>query len=179
MSISTPPIVRLARPADAVFLPDIECLAALAFRALPDLGWKPGVFVDAVEEHLATIARGTLWVAEEGGSITGFLTASLTGVELHIDELDVHLDRQRQGIGRRLIMAAVDHARAGGLRAVTLTTFLGVPWNQPFYLGLGIHVVSEAGLGPRLRSILENEAGHGMPGERRCAMRLDVRSPLS
>jgi ribosomal protein S18 acetylase RimI-like enzyme len=174
MCASTPVNVRLARPADAAFLPDIERSAALAFRALPDLGWTPGAFVDSVEEHLASIARGTLWAAEEGQRIIGFLTASVTGGEMHINELDVHLDCQRRGTGRKLITAAAENARASGLRAVTLTTFLGVPWNEPFYLSLGFQVVSEAGLGARLKAMLDKEASHGLPREKRCAMRMEV-----
>jgi GNAT superfamily N-acetyltransferase len=175
MSICTPPIVRLARPADAIFLPDVERSAALAFRALPDLGWKPGAFVDSVEEHLATIARGTLWVAEERGSVVGFLTADIAGDELHIDEFNVRLDRQGQGIGRQLIAAAVNDARSRKLEAVTLTTFRTVTWNGPFYEGAGFKVLSGRDISARLQAILDLEVEHGLPREKRCAMRMIIR----
>jgi GNAT superfamily N-acetyltransferase len=168
-------IVRLGQDSDAAFLPGIERSAARAFRNLPNLGWTPGNFVISAEDHLVSIALGTLWVAEEDGCVVAFLTADLTGGELHIDEFNVRLDRQRRGIGRRLIPAAADHARSAGLEAVTLTTFRDVPWNGPFYASLGFQFVEEAELGPRLKSILDKEAEHGLPREKRCAMRLMIR----
>jgi GNAT superfamily N-acetyltransferase len=167
--------IRRASAEEAAFLPDIECSAARAFQQLPNLGWTPGNFVESVEEHLASIARGTLWVAESSGRIVGFLTAETFGAELHINEFDVHLDHQRRGIGRLLIAAAVDYARMNGSEAVTLTTFRDVPWNGPFYANLGFEFVKEAELGLRLKSILEREAAHGLPPEKRCAMRIKFR----
>jgi GNAT superfamily N-acetyltransferase len=167
-------MIRLAIPADAAILPDIERSAAGAFRMLPHLGWTPGKFVDSVEEHLASIARGTLWVAEADGRIVGFLTAASTGAELHIDEFDVHLNQQRRGIGRKLIAAAAAFAKASGLEAITLTTFRDVPWNEPFYASVGFNVVEEAELSPRLKSILKLEVENGMPREKRCAMQMKI-----
>jgi GNAT superfamily N-acetyltransferase len=166
--------IRRAAAADAAFLPEIERSAARAFQQVPYLGWTPGDFVESVEEHLASITRGTLWVGESSGQIIGFLTAESLGTELHINEFDVHLDHQRRGIGRLLIDAAVGYARTNGLEAVTLTTFRVVPWNGPFYAGLGFEFVDEAELGPRLKSILEKEAAHGLPPEKRCAMRMKI-----
>jgi GNAT superfamily N-acetyltransferase len=167
-------MIRPAMPADAAFLPDIERSAAGAFRMLPELGWTPGEFVDSVEEHLASIGRGTLWVAEVDRLVVGFLTAGETGAELHIEEFDVHLDFQRRGIGRKLIAAAVDYARVNSLEAITLTTFRNVPWNGPFYASLGFHFIGETELGPRLKSHLSKESAHGLPREKRCAMRMKI-----
>jgi ribosomal protein S18 acetylase RimI-like enzyme len=167
-------MVRRGAAADAMFLPDIEHSAARAFQGLPNLGWTPGNFVTSAKAHLVSIARGTLWVAEDFGITVGFLTAETKGEELHIDEFNVRFDRQRRGIGRQLISRALEHARAAGLRAVTLTTFRDVPWNGPFYAGIGFDFVEEAQLGPRLKAILDREAGHGLPQEKRCAMRMTL-----
>ena len=174
MSASPQPIVRRAAAADATFLPDIERSAACAFRQLPDLGWTPGNFVESVEEHLASISRGTLWVAESDASVVGFLTAEIIGAELHIDEFDVHLDHQRQGIGRKLLSAVVEYAREEGLEALTLTTFRDVPWNAPFYSSAGFSAVEQSEVSPRLKSILELEVEHGLPQGKRCAMRMKI-----
>jgi GNAT superfamily N-acetyltransferase len=174
MHASFPPIVRLAVVTDAVLLPDIERSAAQAFRVLRDLGWTPGDFVESVEEHLASIARGTLWVAEDDGRAVGFLTAQISGAELHIDEFDVHFDHQRRGIGRKLIAAALDYAQANSIEAMTLTTFREVPWNGPFYASLGFCVLAEGELSPRLKSILKMEVEHGHLPEKRCAMRMKI-----
>jgi ribosomal protein S18 acetylase RimI-like enzyme len=167
-------MIRRGAAADAVFLPDIERSAAHAFQGLPNLGWTPGNFVTSEKEHLVSIGRATLWVAEEMGIVVGFLTADIKDEELHIDEFNMRFDRQHRGIGRRLISAALEHARAAGLKAVTLTTFRDVPWNGPFYGGTGFDFVEEEQLGPRLKAILDSEAVHGLPREKRCAMRLTV-----
>jgi GNAT superfamily N-acetyltransferase len=169
-------IIRRAAVADVAFLPDIERSAARAFDELQDLGWVPGNFVTSVEDHLPSIARSTLWVAEEAGDVIGFLTADIAGDELHIDEFNVRLDRQAQGIGRQLIAAAVNDARSRMLEAVTLTTFRAVPWNGPFYEGTGFKVLSGRDISPRLQAILDREVEHGLPREKRCAMRMMIGS---
>lgn len=176
MRDSAPLIVRRATLADTVFLPEIERSAARAFRVLRDLGWTPCDFVESVEEHAASIARGTLWVAEADGNIVGFLTADIKDAELHIDEFDVQLEYQRRGIGRLLLAAAVDFARDRGFEALTLTTFLGVPWNEPFYKSVGFQVVDKTDLSARLQAILDLEAEQGLPRKKRCAMRMTFRS---
>jgi ribosomal protein S18 acetylase RimI-like enzyme len=175
MPVVSEVMVRRGAAADAMLLPDIERSAARAFQGLPNLGWTPGNFVTSEQEHLVSIARGTLWVAEDVGIVVGFLTADIGDGDLHIDEFNVHLDRQRRGIGRRLISGVLDHARAAGLHAVTLTTFRDVPWNGPFYASLGFDFVEETELGPRLKKVLDREAGHGLPQEKRCAMRMKIK----
>ena len=57
---------------------------------------------------------------------------------------------------------------------MTLTTFRDVVWNAPFYAQSGFRVVEDDALCARLGGVLANEVAHGLPGERRCAMRLDL-----
>ena len=52
-------------------------------------------------------------------------------------EVSVRHDSQGNGLGRRLVEAAMEYAQSEGLRCVTLTTFAEVPWNAPFYERLG------------------------------------------
>lgn len=54
---------------------------------------------------------------------------------------------------------------------MTLTTFRDVPWNAPFYARRGFELLDDTTIGERLQTILEKEAGHGLPRARRCAMR--------
>ncbi len=102
----------------------------------------------------------------------GFLNAECFGADLHIWLLAVRHDCQGRGIGRRLMRRGEIHARDHGLRRLTLSTFRDVGWNEGFYSGLGFAVVDEAALDERLRKVLRNEAEHGLPPERRCAMQL-------
>jgi hypothetical protein len=69
----------------------------------------------------------------------------------------------------------VDHARAEGFGAVTLTTYRDLPWNGPYYAGLGFKEVDpgEAGPGHLKKLRAEADAGHD-PG-RRCVMALPLR----
>jgi GNAT superfamily N-acetyltransferase len=165
--------IRLAAPADAQGLPDIERDAGRGFLTIPDLAWIASDNVMSADEHLSRIAAGTLWVADDAAAgVIGFLNAEAIGAELHIWEAAVRGDFQQRGIGARLLGAAFDHARAAALTAVTLTTFRDVAWNAPFYARNGFAIVEGDGLGERLTGLLRQEAALGMP--RRCAMRRPV-----
>ncbi|CDX41557.1 Acetyltransferase [Mesorhizobium sp. SOD10] len=168
--------IRPARAEDAEALPQIEQSAGLAFRAIAELAWLADGDNVSVERHSVLIAAGACWVAaDEKDRPVGFLSAGMEGDALHVWELDVHLDRQGQGIGRALLERAVADARRRGLSAVTLTTFRTVPWNAPFYRKFGFRILEDAEIDGRLDSLLGDEAEHGMALDQRCAMRLDLR----
>jgi GNAT superfamily N-acetyltransferase len=162
--------IRLARRDDAQLLPDIERSAAQAFRALEALSWIVDSASMPVERHWQVIAQSTCWVAVNDQDLPhGFLSAERHGDDLHVLELSVTHAVQGKGLGRLLIEAAMAHARAEGLQAVTLTTFKQVPWNAPFYARLGFEQLTEAALDQRLAAILEEEYRRYAPGSR-CAM---------
>jgi GNAT superfamily N-acetyltransferase len=165
--------IRLARPSDAQGLPDVERDAGRSFLTIPDLAWIASDTVTSADEHLSRIVQGTIWVAEHASAgVIGFLNAEVTGPELHIWETAVRGEFQQRGIGARLLDAALDHARAAGLAALSLTTFRDVAWNAPFYARNGFAIVEGDALDERLASLLRQEASWGMP--RRCAMRRPV-----
>src|SRR5262245_50518589 len=130
-----PPIaLRKARIEDAAAMPRLEQSAGELFRTLPDLGWLADG--DNLEEarYRELVAGGWCWVGEEDEDrVWAFLAAEPMEEELHICELGVALDRQRLGIGRALIQAAIAAATRHGFTAITLTTFADVAWNAPFY----------------------------------------------
>lgn len=161
--------VRLAPPAHATLFPPIERSAGEAFRAIPDLAWIADHVVSPAEDYLPMIAAGTVWEAAEGETPVGVLLGEIIGDSLHVWELSVMLPHQKRGLGRRLMQAAADHARARGLAALTLTTFRTVPWNGPFYASLGYQML-EAPLPIDLQALIDNENARGLHG--RCAMRL-------
>lgn len=166
--------IRLARAEDADFLPGIERAAGARFRTLPDLAWIADGEPMAPDAHRRGIAQGTCWVAETGNRRVGFLAAERAGPELHIVELSVVPQQQGQGIGRALIEAAVRKAENDGLTAITLTTFRDVAWNAPFYARLGFSEVPPRALSARLAALRAEETRHGLPAERRCAMRFPL-----
>jgi ribosomal protein S18 acetylase RimI-like enzyme len=164
--------IRLARPRDAMRLPDIERSAGTLFRAAPDLAWVADHTPTSAGFYAPLIRGGTVWVAAAGGvAPVGFVSAEVVDEDLHVWELAVRADAQRRGLGRRLMRAAMDHARAQGLAAVTLTTFRDVAWNAPFYQSLGFRVLTESELSAVQVDSLRGEAARGLPMERRCGMR--------
>nr|WP_299856951.1 GNAT family N-acetyltransferase [Sphingomonas bacterium] len=168
-------IIRSARAADAPFLPEVERSAGEAFRAIDDLSWIADAPDLSVERYAALIAGGAAWVAtDEAGDIAGFLCGELFGDALHIWEMSVRRDSQRAGLGRRLLATATSWAAATRLPAVTLTTFREVAWNEPFYRRAGFRTLPDHELTQRLAETLRAEVANGLPGERRCAMRLDL-----
>jgi len=167
--------VRVALESDAVWLPAVERSAGEAFREVPGLAWIADDEVQTEAQHRAHARAGTAWVAvDDQDRPFGFLTAKICGAELHIDELSVRHDRQGHGAGRALFEASVQYARQRQLTAVTLTTFRDLPWNERLYHRWGFETLVAANLGERLAGILLNEAGRGLPGHQRCAMRLTL-----
>lgn len=166
--------IRQAIFEDAPKLAAVERSACERFRALVDLAWIADEEPTALDDHVALIGAGTVWVAVDGVDVSGFLLAERCGDELHICEFAVLRPLQGQGIGTLLVHAAKEYARATGLRALTLTTFRGLSWNEPFYQHLGFETLEAGNLDKRLRSMLAREILIGLPVERRCAMRLVV-----
>lgn len=137
---------------------------------MPDLAWIADDAVTSQERHEALIQRGTVWVAEDdGGMLTGFLTAEAKHDTLHIWQMSVRSDQQKKGIGRDLISAAERWAGSQQLAALSLTTFRDVPWNAPFYATCGFNIV-DPGSHPVLQATLDAERRAGLPMQQRCAM---------
>lgn len=163
--------IRPTRAEEAALLPGIERSAGAAFLALPDLAWIADDDVLPEERHRALIAGGAAWVAVGAEDVPlAFLAAEATADRLHIWEFAVRHELQGRGIGRALMAEAKAWAGARGLRAVTLTTFRDVPWNEPFYRRLGFRTLDERELTAELRTVLDAEQRHGLPREKRCAM---------
>jgi ribosomal protein S18 acetylase RimI-like enzyme len=165
--------IRRAEITDAEALPAIERSAGQAFRQIPDLAWLADEDDLSAEWHRRMIVQGTSWVAvDPEGHPIGFLSAEVVSDELHIWEISVLHERQRAGIGHRLIQRSLVDAISRNLAAITLTTFSHVIWNKPFYERIGFTALQRGQAGPRLDDLLRAETERGLPGDRRCAMRL-------
>ena len=153
-------------------LPDIERAAARRFATLPALAWIADGPVQDRHQHRACADAGESWVARHNAQPVGFILTRPMDAALFILELSVHPDWQGKGIGRALINTAAESARHRGFHALTLTTFLQVPWNAPFYRSLGFEILEDVALTPELRERREVETAHGLAWASRCAMRL-------
>ena len=165
--------IRTARSGEGRLLPQIERSAGRLFSQVESLAWIADVDDLPPVFHERLIADRTCWLAIGGSNVAvGFISAEAIGRTLHIWELSVAKLWQRRGIGTRLMEHVIGEATRRGMDEVTLTTFRNVPWNAPFYAGLGFQAVSECD--ERLEALLRTEEASGFEVETRCAMRLII-----
>jgi GNAT superfamily N-acetyltransferase len=113
-----------------------------------------------------------LWVAlNSRREPVGFAHAGLIDNQAHLDEMDVHPDYGRRGIGTRLVRTVVEWATEQGFDELTLITFRHLPWNAPFYATLGFAVVDAESLGDEMLDLLQQEAAAGLKAANRVCMR--------
>jgi GNAT superfamily N-acetyltransferase len=163
-------MVRKAHASDLPALSAIEASGAETFELYgqPLIDGSPAT---PTEHWVGSLRAGLLWIADDphDGPV-GFLAAERRDGGLYVAEVDVLMTYQRRGIGRRLVQAAIDCARAECLANLTLTTFGDIPWNAPFYRSLGFVALDDGALPPRLAAALADEAARGF--RNRCGMRL-------
>jgi ribosomal protein S18 acetylase RimI-like enzyme len=166
--------IRDARYEDLATLQDIERAAGLCFR---DIGMAEIADDEPYPvEHLAGYQRdGHLWVSvDRTDRPVAYLFAGVIDGGLHIEQVSVHPDAARRRLGRGLIEHAAGVAAAGGLPALTLTTFTNVPWNAPYYARCGFAVLPDEALTPGLRALRRHEAELGLDRWPRTCMRRPV-----
>jgi GNAT superfamily N-acetyltransferase len=159
-----------ARPSDLPLLPAIELAAATLLA-----GHGPAsVLAETTSQADLEDAqqRGHLWVARADGVPVGFAHIEVLEPGIaHLEEIDVHPEHGRRGLGRRLVGAVCRWAAANGYAWVTLSTFRDVPWNMPFYARLGFEEIPREEFSPALLSVIDDETRRGLDPRRRVAMR--------
>ncbi|MCW2676441.1 MAG: family acetyltransferase [Modestobacter sp.] len=151
-------------------LAEIERAAGEQFR---DIGMP-----EIAEDEPPTPARLQAYLDRDAARVwagpgevpVAYLLMDVVDGRIHVEQVSVHPVAARRGLGRALIDAAVDRARARGEDRVTLTTFAEVPWNMPYYQRLGFAVLPVGGQGPELRRLRAHEAGTGLDRWPRVAM---------
>jgi GNAT superfamily N-acetyltransferase len=150
------PRVREARAADLRHLAAIEEAGGAQYQEL---------FGEAIEPILLAPASTGQWRADRPGFLlvaageqdppVGFAHVLLIDGHAHLEQISVLPEHQRRGIGAALVRAAIAEARAQGFDRLSLCTYRDVPWNGPFYAGLGFAEVTE--LLPFQRRLREKE----------------------
>ena len=156
--------IRAAGVEELPALQDIERAAGQCFR---DVG-MPEVADDEplpLDELIRYQRAGRIWVAVDGtDQPTAYLITDLVDGNLHVEQVSVHPDSARRGVGRSLLEHVADRAAAEGIPALTLTTFFQVPWNAPYYVRCGFRYLDETELTPGLRAIRRQESVTAAPG---------------
>lgn len=166
--------VRPARPDDLASLVDIERAAGELFRSLGmDLvaDDDPG----SVGELAPYALDGRAFVAADARDRpVGYLLLDVVDGAAHVEQVSVHPEHARKGIGRTLIERAARWAREHEYDALTLTTYVEVPWNGPYYERLGFRYLTAEEETPELRAIRDHERSSGLDAWPRACMRLDL-----
>jgi GNAT superfamily N-acetyltransferase len=163
--------IRSARADELHLLVDIEIDAFWVLHEAGAVACEPtSLAVDVLRQSLAELL---LFVAVDGEDTPfGFLAGIRKDGSVHIAEIDVVRRWQKRGVGRRLMEAVIEAARAQGAAGVTLTTDRQVAFNAPFYASMGFRILDDEERPAVLTQILENEAAHGADPIRRVAMAL-------
>ncbi|MCZ2403884.1 GNAT family N-acetyltransferase [Paenarthrobacter sp. Z7-10] len=148
--------IRPAALAELSLLPAIEAESDTLLTALDVLPLTavlpPGAGVAEFSAALHILVAGRPPVA--------FARLEELDGQAHLEQLSVHPDWARQGIGRALVHAAVAWARESGYRVLTLSTFADVRFNAPFYMSCGFVAVTSPG--PELQEVSRREVELGL-----------------
>ena len=140
---------RAAEKRDFPLLQGIEAAATKMFVPLMDTSdWGTPLS----GEDRAT-AGGTVLVV--GDPVVGFVHVAEVDGKFRLDQLAVHPDHARQGIGTELVYAAAELVAARGGESLSVVTFADVPWNAPFFQALGFAAAEP--VPSELRQVLERE----------------------
>lgn len=158
-------MIRWARAEDLKALVEVELAADLMFAEL-GIVFPPGTtMIEECDDPERVIVAGRPPV--------GFALVGRVDGLVHLEQLAVHPDHGRQGIGTRLLDAVCDDAALASA-AVTLTTFRDVPWNAPWYARRGFAVLPPEKWGPEMITLVDHERALGIEPAPRVVMRKDV-----
>jgi GNAT superfamily N-acetyltransferase len=157
------PRIRPATPVEYPALIEIEEAADRLFD-LAGYGSTPGP---------ASVAdlSGAQLVLVAGDPPVGYARMEVVDGRAHLESLSVRPSSMRRGIGSALVQAICDQAEAAGYTEITLCTFAEVPWNGPFYAGLGFAELAELSPGLRELRAAEQEVGLDAMGRRMVMIR--------
>ncbi|HEX5090719.1 MAG TPA: GNAT family N-acetyltransferase [Nocardioides sp.] len=168
--------VRPARDADLAHLAAIEDAGGPQFAAYFGPAIHPVLLSPATDGRQRALEPGFVLVAadDEQSPPVGFVHVLVIDGHAHLEQVSVLPERQGQGIGAALVRAAMAQARAQGFDRLSLCTYREVPWNAPFYRGLGFTEVTELAAYQRRLREKERELGLEVNGER-CVMEVALR----
>jgi len=185
--------IRLARKGDIKAIKEIELKSAVRFKGT-------GLIDDLLDHHFEQgllkelIGDGQVWVAEpiflaapaapadqsQGSQSVnpqgpvGFAIATVLGPVAYLEEVDVLPSHGRRGLGRRLVETVADWARGRNFPHLTLSTFLNIAWNAPFYSTMGFEKLPKNQWSKEIEEIYMLEQKLGLPVEERTFMRLQL-----
>ena len=144
---------------------------------------EAGLDADIGPEHPYSVAERACWTrrAREGNAFVagppgspavGLLVMDRIDGAPYLEQLSVRRSAMKQGLGRRLLMRAIEWA---GREPLWLTTYRHIPWNRPFYERHGFVTVPESKCSPGMVGILDDQRRALPAPHERIAMRRSAR----
>lgn len=119
--------------------------------------------------HQAIEAEDLLKTSTQDGMLAGFALVSRRGGTLYLDQISVHPEHGRRGLGAELVRRVLLIAKQRRLKQVTLSTFRDVPWNGPFYGKLGFREIARKDMADWMLE-LERIQAESLDVSQRCFM---------
>jgi ribosomal protein S18 acetylase RimI-like enzyme len=124
------------------------------------------VLIEAIKNQLLFCVEKVC--VEKEDELVGFASCHIYRKNLHLDEISVHSDHGKQGIGTKLLEKVLEEKQKRQLKACTLTTFEDIPWNAPFYQKHGFEILEEKNVPRHVAAMLREERSLGL--KKRVAM---------
>ena len=165
--------IRAARHVELQWLREIEIAAGQVFGevGLPEIAAHEPYDIATMAKY---VDAGHAWAIADDDAAVGYAIVDIVDGLTHLEQLSVHPDSGRRGLGGRLLEHVCEWAGDEGFPAVTLTTFRHLAWNAPFYAAHGFRELADDELGPELRRLREEEAREGLDPALRVCMRRDL-----
>jgi GNAT superfamily N-acetyltransferase len=163
--------IRPARRGELRAIQRLEIDADLVFRRVA-MPWV--LAMQPAELRLLAQARrrGWLWVAADGANRpVGFALLTTLDGEAYLHQVSILPRSGGRGIGSALLEKACTAAHAAGYRTLLLSTYSGVPWNEPWYARRGFAIVPTGAYTRAMRDLRDSEKRLGHPVWRRVLMR--------
>ena len=168
--------LRVAMPTEIDSLCEIDLDACTLFT-------RAGLDMDLPADHEFFVAERTRWLRSlelgrtlvavtPAGRVLGFASSGCVDGDPFLDQLSVHTQFMRRGIGSALLASTALRARNDGASDLWLTTYSHLSWNRPFYERAGFAVVPESACGPGILGVLAHERRWLPAPEERVAMRM-------
>jgi GNAT superfamily N-acetyltransferase len=117
--------------------------------------------------------RRQLWVALTPDNLpVGFAYAIELDGQAHLEEMVVHPEHGRRGLGKRLLDAVRNWAKDHSHTELTLVTFSHLEWNAPYYATLGFVEIARNSRSEGIEARICEERLAGIDVKNRVAMRL-------
>ena len=163
----------LLRPATLHDLPALHTIERSATEVYYDAGFAPTHVAPRSDPELRQLLKyTTVLVACDDHHPVGYASYYTRGPFLHLEEVAVHRDHQRRGIGLALARQALAAAEADPQCShLSLVAYRRARWAIELYTRLGFRFLDPANAPPQaelLQEIVDIEAAAAQPGHGEC-----------